>query len=92
MPTGTAGRRSCSGGDIYIPRLSLAGTVAWSITRRTCYAPSRWVSRPAGRNVDESLHRRLRQMEAALHRRVMRGPASQVDGEPASQVEANGGR
>ena len=25
VPTGTAGRRSCSGGDIYIPRLSLAG-------------------------------------------------------------------
>ena len=25
MPTGTACRRSCSGGDIYIPRLSLAG-------------------------------------------------------------------
>ena len=40
MPTGTAGRRSCSGGDIYISRLSLAGTVAWSITRHTCYAPS----------------------------------------------------
>ena len=91
MPTGTAGRRSCSGGDIYIPRLSLAGTVTWSITRRTCYAPSRWAPCPAEQGTEDGGRGRRGLMGAVVLDTPRRGVEKRMWSPPPAMGRRRGG-